>query len=131
MGVNQLITTAGYTLTLDVKKMGDPLSQAEDFIEKVNQLSGDFIEPITCENLKEKSTYMAYFGSKDRHEKYIELIYAMNQASMAERYKFPWETIPFYNVKDEECATEFEVDPAVRTVLFKAENYEKPFVFAE
>ena len=55
----------------------------------------------------------------------------MNQASMAERYKFPWESIPFYNVKDEECVAEFEVDPAVRTVLFKAENYEKLLVFAE
>ena len=100
MGVNQLITTAGFTLTLDVKKMGDPLSSAEEFLEKVNRLSGDFIEPITCEDLKEKSTYLAYFGSKDRHEKYIETIFAMNQASMAERYKFPWESIPFYNVKD-------------------------------
>ena len=44
VGPNQLITTAGFTQTLNVKKMGDPLSAPADFVEKVNKMSGDWVE---------------------------------------------------------------------------------------
>ena len=44
VGPNQLMTTAGFTQTLRVKKMGDPLSNPADFVEKVNKMSGDWVE---------------------------------------------------------------------------------------
>ena len=39
--------------------------------------------------------------------------------------------MPFYNVQDEECTKEFGNDPNLKTLFFKVEQYDKPFVFEE
>ena len=61
------MTTAGFSQTLRVKKMGDPLSDPADFVEKVNYMSGDWVDKITCDELKQKETFMTYFGSPEWH----------------------------------------------------------------
>ena len=130
LGPNQLMTTAGYTQSLNVKKIGDPLSTPAEFAEKVNQMSGDWVEEISCDDLKEAKTYLAYFGSSDlpKHDKLIE---DLSNASQNERYKFTFETVPFYHVNDAECSKEFGNNPNLKTLYLKTEKYDKPFVFEE
>ena len=130
LGANQLMTTAGFTQSLNVKKIGDPLSTPAEFAEKVNQMSGDWVQEISCDELKEAKTYLAYFGSSDlsQHDKLIE---DLSTASQSERYKFTFETVPFYNVKDAECSKEFGNNPSLKTLYLKTEKYDKPFVFEE
>ena len=55
----------------------------------------------------------------------------MGTASQNERYKFTFETVPFYNVKAAECSKEFGNNPSLKTLYLKTEKYDKPFVFEE
>ena len=51
---------------LDIKKIGDPYSTAEEFVNVVNLLTGDFVTHVTdCDKLfnEKGEAGIIYFGS--------------------------------------------------------------------
>ena len=69
VGQNQIVTTDGNTKLLNIKKIGDPLSQVDDFVDAVNLLTGDWVTHLSnCDDLfDEDGNYpvsLIYFGSE-------------------------------------------------------------------
>ena len=133
-GHNQMISTTGHTRLMNFRKVGDPNITPEEFTAIVNELTGDWVKKITCEEIYDaegkNNIGLVYFGS-DFSLKEDMSMDGLNHASKFERYRFMPDHIPFVYTDDPECAKKFEFEPDKRSLALFTDKNNIPYKMIE